>query len=400
MRLATAACVALLLSASSAGAQTGAPTAAESPTVFKAGVLSLKPMFAVKNIGQDNNVFNEAENPKSDFTMTVAPSAELGFEPGRVKFTLIAGTEYMYFKQYASERGTNTSASLRFDLDLGVLRPYATAAGVNSKDRYNTEVDARARHHDQSYAAGLGIKLFSRTNARIGFKHTRSAFDEDETFRGENLADSLDGQTDAIEGGIGFDLTPLTSFDVNVTREEQRFDHAVERDANSLRIMPTLRFSPAGVINGSVAIGYRRFTALDPRTPDFSGLVASASAGVTLYERHRLDATFNRDLTYSYDRDASYYVATGGSVTWTWLFVRHFDVKASAARNRMRYQGNVSPISGTQDTYFSYSAGAGYRPGRNLRLGITGDWFQRHSQTSAARGFENNRIYGTLTWGI
>jgi len=394
------AAIAALLLVPAAASTAHAQTAAQNPTVFKAGVFSLKPMFAIKNIGRDNNVFNEAENPKSDFTMTLAPSAEVGLEPGRFKFTLLAGTEYMYFKQYASERGTNTSASIRLDVDLGVLRPYATLAGVNSKERYNTEVDARARHHDQSYSAGVGLKLFTRTTANLGFKHTSTAFDETETFRGENLAQAFDSRIDAIEGGIGFTLTPLTSFEFNVSREEQRFDHAVERDANSIRVMPTLRFSPTGVINGSVAVGYRRFTALDPRTPDFSGLVASASAGVTLYERHRLDVVFNRDLAFSYDRVTPYYISTGASVIWTWLFVERFDVKASAGRNGMRYEGQVTPSAPTTDIYFTYSAGAGYRPGRNLRLGIAGDWFRRDSQTSAARAYENNRIYGTLTWGI
>ena len=397
MRRALTAAVLLVLAA---GSTARAQTAATNPTVLKAGVFSLKPMFAIKNIGRDNNVFNEGENPKSDFTMTLAPSAEVGLEPGRFKFTLLAGTEYMYFKQYASERGTNNSASIRLDVDLGVLRPYASAAGVNSKERYNTEVDARARHHDQAYTAGVGMKLFTRTHASVGFRHARTAFDQDETFRGENLSQALDNHTDAIEGILGFDLTPLTSFDVNVSREEQRFDHAVERDANSIRVMPGLRFSPTGVINGSVAIGYRRFTALDPRTPDFSGLVASAAAGVTVYERHRLDVTFNRDLTYSYDRITPYYIATGGSVTWTWLFVERFDVKASATRTRMSYHALADASASTKDTYFGYTAGAGYRPTRNLRLGINGDWYRRESQTSAGRGFDNNRINGTQTWGI
>ena len=165
-------------------------------------------------------------------------------------------------------------------------------------------------------------------------------------------------------------------------------------------VLPTLRFSPMGLLNGSVAIGYRRFTALDPRTPNFSGMIASATTGVTLYERHRLDVTFNRDLTYSYDRVTPYYIATGGSVAWTWLIVQRFDLKASVSRNQMRYHGQAVPTAATDDTYFAYSAGAGYRPGRNLRLGIAGDWFRRESQTSADRTYENNRIYGTFTWGI
>jgi hypothetical protein len=388
----------LVLAPVAAYAQSATPP--DQPGTLRLGTLTVKPLFALKNISRDNNVFNEPDNPKSDFTMTVSPSAEVVVQPARFKFTFLFGTDYVYFQHYASERGTNGSASGRLDVDLGVLRPYATIAGVSTKDRYNNEVDARARHHDQSYSAGVGLKLFTRTTGTVGFKHAVTRFDEGETFRGQDLSVAFDSRIDTIEGSIGMALTPLTSFDVNVSHEEQRFEHARERDANSLRIMPTLRFSPAGVVNGTVAVGYRRFTALDPvHTPDFSGVVASASAGFTLYERHRFDFTVNRDLNYSYDLDVSYYIATGESITWTWLFAGPLDLKTSAGRNQMRYQGagDIGPT--TADTYIDYSAGFGYRPRPRLRLGIAGDWVSRASQTSADRIFENNRIYGTLTWG-
>ena len=154
------------------------------------------------------------------------------------------------------------------------------------------------------------------------------------------------------------------------------------------------------MVNGTVGVGYRRFTPLDTaRTPPFSGLVASATAGFTLYERHRIDFTVNRDLNYSYDREVPYYIATGGSLTWTWLIAGPIDVRGSAARNNMRYHGQGDIGATTADTYFSYSAGMGYRLRPRLRLGITGDWLHRDSQTSADRVFDNNRIYGTLTWG-
>jgi hypothetical protein len=204
---------------------------------------------------------------------------------------------------------------------------------------------------------------------------------------------------DALEASIGLALTPLTSFAVNVSREQLRFEHATERDSDTLRIMPTLTFSPAGLINGTVSVGFRRFTAVDPQTPDFTGLVASATGGVTLYERHRLDFSVNRDLSYSYDRATPYYIATGGSLTWTWLLAGPVDLKASIGRNQMRYHGQGSAGATSTDTYSTYSVGTGYRIRRWLRAGINGDWVRRASQTSPDRVFENNRIYGTLTWG-
>jgi putative beta-barrel porin BBP2 len=390
--------VLLLLSPAPLLAQS-TPPPADNPGTIRLGTLTIKPLFAIKNIGRDNNVFNESTNPKSDFTMTFAPSADVTFQPGRFKLTLTLGTDYVYFHHYESERGTNYSSALRGEFDLGALRPYGTLSGTNTRERYNNEVDARARHHDQAYGAGVVMKLFSRTNATIGVRHIQNRFDPGQTFRGEDLADSFDSDTDMVEGSIGLALTPLTSFSVNVSNERQRFVYASERDQNTLRILPTFTFSPAGLLNGTISVGVRRFTAFDPRTPDFTGVIASGAVGVTLYDKHRLDFSLNRDLSYSYDRAIPYYIATGGSLAWKWLFAGPFDLTASIGRNNMRYHGPGDVGDTTTDTYQTYSVGAGYRLGRPLRFGINAEWVQRDSTASADRVFENNKLYGTVTWG-
>jgi hypothetical protein len=65
----------------------------------------------------------------------------------------------------------------------------------------------------------------------------------------------------------------------------------------------------------------------------------------------------------------------------------------------MTYHGPGDTGPTTSDIYFQYSAGMGYRLRPRLRLGVAGDWIHRDSGTSADRVFENNRIYGTLSWG-
>jgi hypothetical protein len=363
------------------------------------GSLSIHPSLTLKDIGRDANVFNEAVDPRSDFTMTIAPRADVFFQPGRLKLTFSQGTDYVYFRQYASERGMNQTSSLRADVDLGVLQPYATIGGTNTKSRYNNEVDARARYRDRSYSAGVGLRLFTRTTASAGVRRVRHRFDEGVTFRGESLADAFNSTIEIVEGSVGVALTPLTKLSVNVSREHQRFDRAVDRDSRSLRVMPTLTFSPLALLNGSVAVGYRRFTAEDPSLQDFTGLVAVVTAGVSVYDRHRFDVTVNRDLNYSYEQESPYYIATGGSVTWTYLVAGPFDVKTSAALNRMRYRARGAGGAPSDDTYSSYAAGVGYRLRRHLRFGVNADWARRDSQRSSDRAFENNRIYGTVTWG-
>jgi hypothetical protein len=373
---------------------------ASSPTTLTIGPLTIQPAFRLQNIGRDNNVFNEDTDPKTDFTMTISPAAVITFKSRRLKVGVTQKTDYVYFQKYATERGTNYASSVRVDVDLGLLQPYALASGNNSRDRFNNEVDTRARHRERAYGTGVALKLFTRTTANVGVRQTTYDFDQGVDFRGESLASSFNSRIDMVEGGFGYAVTPLTSLAVNFTHERQRFDTASERDANTIRVMPTLTFSPLGLLNGTVAVGYRQFTPLDPLTPKFAGVVAEVGAGFTAFESHRFEVRVHRDLDYSYDRATPYFVATSESLEWTHSLGGLFDVKLNALHDRMHYMGPTGTPTVGDDVYTTYGAGFGYHLRPHFRLGVQGDWSTRDSQRDSSRGYRNRKIYGTLTWGI
>jgi len=390
-------CPLLGLSIAFAAAPAAAQQDADS-SVLKIGPVSIVPTLAIRDIGRDNNVFNEATDPKSDFTMTISPKAELVLKLQRFKTTFIQTADYVYFKTYKSERGANEQNSIRSEVALGFLQPFVTASFTNSKARPDNEVDLRARHSSDVYSAGVTVKLFTRTQLTVSGRQGDAAFDDSAQFRGESLARAFDSRTRAIDTSVGIALTPLTQFALAVSNEQQRFDRAAERDADTLRIMPTFTFSPQGLLNGTAAFGYRRFTPRDPATPRFTGFVSQVSAGVTLYDHHRIDTTISRDLTYSYERASTYFINNAVGVTWTYAFAGPFESRLAAGRNVMQYHDPPGSAAGS-DTYANYSAGFAYRAKPRLRLGINGDWYQRRSRRARARAFDNHRIYGTLTWG-
>jgi hypothetical protein len=400
----TAGFLLVLLAAAPARAQS---SGAVEPGTLKIGPLSIRPTFLIKNIGRDSNVFNEPVNPKKDFTMTISPTAEVVFQPRRLKVTYTQATDYVYFQTYKSERGTNQASSARVDLDLGVLQPYVGTIGTNTRARLNHEIDVRARHNDRTYFAGVTANVFTRTSVTLGVRRFTTSFARDDDcavttqtcFRGQSLADSLNSRLELVEGSMRLALTPLTSVGVQFTKERQIFDVARERDSDTVRIMPIITFSPLGLLNGSVAVGHRKFTAQDPTTPAFSGLVVAVLTGVTLFDSHRVDVAVNRDLTYSYDRETPYFVGTSASVTWTFAVAGPFDVKASATRDRMRYESKTGTAETEFDNFEEYGLGFGVRIRRRLRVGVHGDFIRRDSQKAADRNYDNQRIYGTLTWG-
>ena len=177
----------------------------------------------------------------------------------------------MPFQTYDAERGTNQASELKANVDLGRLQPYVSIGGTNTRERYNSEIDTRARHHDHTYAGGVGLKVASRTTLSAGVRRTTTNFEDAAEFRGEDSAVVLDNSLDGVDGTFGMQLTPLTSVSLVVAQEWQRFDLSPDRDSDTLRITPTVSFSPGGLLNGSAAVGYRRFNGRSESRPTSAG---------------------------------------------------------------------------------------------------------------------------------
>jgi hypothetical protein len=360
------------------------------------GPLHLTPSLRLTDLGVDNNVFNEPVDPKSDFTFTLTPRADLLLRIRRLRLSYSTFADYVYYKKYASQRGTNTSGTVRAEYDLGLFRPYVSAQGIDTRQRLNPEIDTRARHHDSIYGAGVAINVASRTRVLFNVTRATTSFDQGETFRGVELQTTFDGRRRTIDGGLSIDLTPITRFIVTVAREEQRFVFSTDRDSNSWRITPGFGFSTDGLLRGSATFGYRHFDALSPEQPDYDGLVSSVAVATTLYGRHDLQGVVNRDVQYSYDDATDYYVGTTTALTWTTLVAGPLDVRGTVSRTRMDYR-DLDPVG--DDTVVSYGAGVGYRFTGRLRLGLNADWSRRDSDRSVDRQYRNHRVVAGLTWG-
>jgi len=382
-----------------AAAQITPPPDPDTPLI-QAGPFGLSPSLLLRDFGRDENVFNERDDPRGDFTFTIVPRAEIVFRPRAVRVTYLTAFEYVYYDTYESERSTNLSSSVRADFTLGRFFPYLLATGTNTRQRLNAEVDTRARHQQRVYGGGASLRIGTRLTVGAGGRTTRLRFEEG-SFRGEDLATSFDSNTDVIEASGTLQLTPYTGLSLVVSHEQERFRVATERDSDSLRITPTLTFSPEAVLNGSIAIGYRRFAPQSRALPEYSGVVATATVGTTLWNRHRVEMVFGRDIRYSYERTTPYYLATGGNVTVTSQLGGPFELRLTGSRQLLAYRGiNLTATERPgDDAVTGYGGGIGYRIRELLRLGLTLDWSSRDSDLSGDREYRNRRIFASVTWG-
>jgi len=209
----------------------------------------------------------------------------------------------------------------------------------------------------------------------------------------------LDSRTTGYETALNLELTPLTTFGVVVSQEQQRFAGSPIRDSDSLRVAPTLTISPLGLLTGTVSVGYRRFDGLDPSLPDYNGVIANGTLGILIAERYRLATAFTRDVRYSYEQANPYYLVTGGRATLTAQTYGPVDVRLLGGHEKLAYRALAGVEPAGDDRQIIYGGGIGYRLTERIRLMVEVEASRRRSDRDPTREYKNHRIVGLLNWG-
>jgi hypothetical protein len=384
-----------------AGAQTypEPPDPGENARV-RMGPVSVRPTLILRDIGVDSNVFNESAVPQQDFTMTAGAKVDVSMRLNRMLATYTSTYEYVYFDKFKSERGSNRGNEGRIDFLLGRLRPHAFASILDSHERPNSEIDARAHRRQSGYGAGFGLLLFAHTSATAEYRKSAASYAEDEVFDGVRLADVLNEETETITGGLELELTPLTSLSFNVEQIKDRFEREPSRDADTRRYGVTVTFQPGALISGRAQFAYRDFQPANPEIPELSGLAAAVSLSYAFRDQTKVAGTFDRDIRYSYTDETPYYLSTAGRVTVTQRIFGPVDVQVMGGAERLEYEALASnPTASRGDTLRTFGGGLGYRLSDNSRLGINFDNTERSSPVEERR-YTRRRIFASLTYGF
>ena len=309
--------------------------------------------------------------------------------------------EYLYFQSFESERGWNSGAEGRVDFLFTRLQPLVTAGFHRLHERPNAEIDERADRVQSTYAVGALFAAFSRTTLFGTYRHTGVDYADDELFRGVALADELNGGGDAISAGTDIELSPPTTLSVHGERAQDRFDVAVDRDANSYRVGATATFNPLALISGRASVGVRAFRPLSSQVPDFTGLTAAVAVSYAFRDRSRIGLTVDRDLRYSFADLTPYYVSTGGRVTVTQRLVGNVDAQVVGGAERLAYETRLDAADTPRDrdSIRTVGAGLGYRLNDEARVGINFDYATRSSPADD-REHSRGRVYGSMTYGF
>lgn len=368
---------------------------------FRLGPLSFTPSIAVTNVGLDDNVFNESAEPKRDSTAAIGPATRFWMKLGRSRLSGRTSGQYLYFRRYDRERAWNTLNEARWDLGLGRVTPFLAGTYANTRERPGYEIDARARRRDQSVTAGSQIRLSGKTTLVASGQWSRMEFDDDQRFLGTSLAEALDRRTDSAQLQVRYKLTPLTTLVISTETGRDRFLVDSLRDSDSVKAMSGFELKPLALISGRAAVGYRHFNALSGEVPDYRGVVASVDATYAL-SATRVQVKLDRDLVYSYQQAEPYYALLDLGLAVTERVTRTWDLTGRVGWQSLGYQrvASASASGDRVDRGSRYGAGAGYRIGETLRMGIDIDYYARRSDWQVSREFDGLRVGGSFSYGL
>ena len=112
-------------------AQTTVPVDPLDSMPIRLGPIGLNPTLAMTNFGIDDNIFNDATDPKRDFTMTVTPRLQARLRGGKMLLSGTVATGLVYYQKFDDERSIDYTAQGRVDIDSRVVS--ALRAGVAAR---------------------------------------------------------------------------------------------------------------------------------------------------------------------------------------------------------------------------------------------------------------------------
>jgi hypothetical protein len=368
---------------------------------FRLGPLRFTPSIALTNMGIDDNVFNDALDPKQDTTAAVGPAVKLWMHVGRSLLSGQVTGQYLYFHSYENQRTWNTSDELKWEFPLSRVTPFIAGGYANTRDRPGFEIDSRAHQRADAIRLGTSVRLSGVTSLVLTGTRSRTQFDEGETFLGADLATALNRTSRSEELQLRLKLTSLTTLVLGAEMLQDRFTFNSIRDSNSVRVLPGFELRPSALISGKVFVGFRRFDAISAAVPDYTGPVASVdaiyAAGAT-----RFAVRISRDLSYSFEPADPYYALTDLGLTITERVTRSWDFVARGGRQSLDYQQLKAVAAATErtDIIRQYGGGVGYRVGQTLRLGFDAMYYRRHSSELSQRDFKGLRFGASVSYGL
>jgi hypothetical protein len=390
----------LVLNAGGAAAQQSALTVLpEEPpltALYRLGPVLVNATVAVPEIGGDSNAFNESTTPKEDFVIKMTPEVDFFTEAGVFRVAVKSASTFTYFHRYESERSIAEQVRGRVTARFSRFRPWVGGASLRSNER-TSEIDVRAKRVDQEVAAGLQFDVSPLATVTAAANRVNVRFDDAAYYTDERLAEALDRTMETAALELRFEATPLTALTFRGYVSRDVFARSPSRNSRAQGGEVEVNFGPEAVVRGRLALGFRHQDAEDPTLETYRGLSGRGGISTVLLWRAILGVDYVREVQYSVNRIAGYYVESGGDLVYTQRVSGPFDLQARVGRHTLDYSARVSTPARTE-VLNTYQGGIGYSLDNGSRFGLSYEYAQRVDEPAVGRGFTRRRVFGSFTY--
>ena len=358
------------------------------------GPLFLQPEFGLKDVGLDNNVFNDPENPQKDWAGTVSLGMLAGLRFGPTRLTVKTNTDYVYYARFKDERSIDGQTRYQFEVRSPRLRPWIAYEKSKTHARAGFEVDERAGRVIPTYEAGAEVKIGFRLSARLIGRQVKTDYQDEESFRGVDLEQTLDFTNRGGLAELHYELSPLSSLRLSAAVQQARFRTATIRDADDVSFTLGIEGRQGAGMEGYVDVGWKERKSADPAGGTYTGLIARGSAAIILFEEVRVAVGLDRDTQWSYEEFYTFYVQSGASAIVTWRAHQRLDIEGRARHHWLDYKHGVDERAVLRtDKTFAYGGGIGFfiRGYPGTRVGL-------HVERSARQSVLDDRRFDTLRY--
>jgi hypothetical protein len=368
------------------------------------GPLGLTPSASLTQVGIDTNVFNDPVNPTRDYTSVFQPQLQSWLRLGRGRLSLDGSMTGRYFQKYSYLRSVDPGGSAQLDV-RGNRIGFLVSAGMRRMTaRPNSEIDLRARQTTRTLRAGVDVRVGGSTYLGVEARENTIDFADGDVVAGSSLRGQLARRERIASAFLRRELTDATTVFVQMDRQEDAFQFAIERNATRLRVTPGVELKPTAVIDGRAVVGYQRIEQKAFGTGPDGGIVASVDLSYTLRDRTRFTVIGLHDLAYSYQPAQPFYVVRGVSGSITQALSTAWAVTGRAGRQWMDYDRGRNPVGtsllGGVDTVRTYGASVAYRLSDYTQVGVNADYQSRVSGQLSRPGYEGVRAGAFITYGI
>jgi len=359
---------------------------------FKIGPFRFYPLFQLRDIGYDDNVYYQREEPVADYTGTLSPQIKAYFLFRNILIlSFTENPEYVYYLKQKRERRWNNIFYPEFKLLF--LHRFVISGRYsysNRRRRATSEFDVRANEKRQSYGSSIFYETARSTSFGFSFSSQKISY-EDIAMPGEEiyLSRLLNRREKEANLELYYGVFSESFFFIRAGYKIYNFEHPDYhwRDAYSYQGYAGLRFPLLGRIRGAISLGYKN---LIPRTKykrGFSGFVGSLSLDYRV-GRFFFRLRYNRDCYFSYwtnniffleDRyglGVSFYLTTFLRLDYDFSYARSLYPETMLFRDP---ETRVYKEVKRRDLYRTHTAGIVFRIIRNTGLGIRVSYWERDS---------------------